>query len=1484
MRKLIKCVTAVVATLLLLATPRVYADSGVLATKQSTLSGLKLSRPTSASVPERVPRQAASMVKMTAAPTSVAKVPGSNTVLCGVKVYDDAWAADGATIDAGIYTVEAKENGSIKSVKQSKDWMYTRSAIKIGSTYYVLSSSFTGETSYYSNYSTSTWFQGGTSEIDAVNVATDLTYDPVTDKVYGYFYDENTGDYTRFCEFSISLGEATKIADADRSVYAIACNKAGDLYGVGSTGWLYKIDKKTGAQVPVGHTGLYPVDRNSMTFDDATGRLYWAATYEEYVDGKRKWVSALYEVNTHNGKLTKIKDLPGNASFSGLFAMPYSTPLSAPRAVSDVKVSFANFGDTFGDISFTAPTQNVDGSAITGNVSVIVNKAGADTVVTGVAPGATYTMKQVSLEPGYQTLSFTPANAEYQGELAWHKVYVGEDVPGTPCNVILAEQDGKAVLSWSAADLGMNGGEYNKSAVAYKIVRYPDAVVVADNYKSNVFVDDKLGSGTKAYYYEVTAFTSKGKSEPAQSNKVTFGDGYVVPFVESFDTKDAFDLWTVYDTNGGSTWQYDATGKRVYYKYDQSPNKLPGADWLISPKVALKAGKTYRLSIYARAYSKSYPENFKVALGTDASPTTMTTELLKVEDYKNTSGEKHQVTFTVDADGYYNLGIYEFSNPYMYRLDIDDVAIDVLDANAPAAVTDLKVTAGEKGALNATVSMTAPTLDTKGGKLSEITAVNVYRGADSAPVRSFLNPAPGVSLSWTDTDITKAGIYTYRVVASNAAGNGAEASEWAFVGVDKPEAPRNLKLVDRDGNAVLTWDAPEVGANEGYIDASKLYYQVWRYDNYTKMADSLKVTTFTDTKVNATSQTLIDYVVFPYIDGVRGNYALSEAVIFGPAYKAPLAETFRNADMNYYPWVKESDKPMVNGWTLDASGTNPAASDQNGDGGFATFHSVGEGVGIHARFSSPKIDISSLSNPELSFWMYHSHIDSISSAESIEIEVMRDGGEFEKIDGAKWMRDSGTTGWQRHTVSLAGVKGAGNIRVAFLGTTDGGQDVYIDNVAVTEGANIDLEATAFSAPRRIACGENAGYSVKVTNVGSQAVDSYTVTLTSADGTQLASATKTGIASGEEQNVDFDVKFDKVGTETLTATVVCAADQKPANNTVTATTKVVEPVLPAPTNLTFSFKDGLLDLYWDAADARGAVTDSIESYEDFAIDNVGEWTMVDRDYDVTYSIHKDLESYPHESEPKAFQVCNAKRLGIDIWPEGTPHSGNKFLMAMANMNYVNNDWLISPQLNGTSQVISFFAKAFTNQNGTTERMRVLYSTTDTEPSHFVQVSRGDYIELPETWTEYSYRVPEGAKYFAINCVSPGGTQSFAMFVDDLSFNDLSVPVLKLKGYEVYRDGHIIGWNAPDQTGFSYAPSYDSKYTVRAVYDKGNSAFSNEVEVKVSGVDDVTAAKTVKSVTYVNALGMQSSTPFEGVNLVVIRYSDGTTATTRQVMRP
>lgn len=57
----------------------------------------------------------------------------------------------------------------------------------------------------------------------------------------------------------------------------------------------------------------------------------------------------------------------------------------------------------------------------------------------------------------------------------------------------------------------------------------------------------------------------------------------------------------------------------------------------------------------------------------------------------------------------------------------------------------------------------------------------------------------------------------------------------------------------------------------------------------------------------------------------------------------------------------------------------------------------------------------------------------------------------------------------------------------------------------------------------------------------------------------------------------------------------------------------------------------------------------------------------------------------------------------------------------------------------------------------------------------------------------------------------------MFVDDLSFNDLTVPQLKLKEYEVYRNGVLLGKTSA--TEITDPEVVDGTvYTVRAIFDK------------------------------------------------------------------
>jgi len=52
---------------------------------------------------------------------------------------------------------------------------------------------------------------------------------------------------------------------------------------------------------------------------------------------------------------------------------------------------------------------------------------------------------------------------------------------------------------------------------------------------------------------------------------------------------------------------------------------------------------------------------------------------------------------------------------------------------------------------------------------------------------------------------------------------------------------------------------------------------------------------------------------------------------------------------------------------------------------------------------------------------------------------------------------------------------------------------------------------------------------------------------------------------------------------------------------------------------------------------------------------------------------------------------------------------------------------------------------------------------------------------------------------------------------------------------------------------------------------------------TGIEDLTtdAQRTVQQVRYINVAGQTSTTPWEGVNIVVTRYNDGTTQSTKVI---
>lgn len=1398
--------------------------------------------------------------------TRLPDVPPVKVSLGVLKTHDETWS--GSTTDAGYYTVDGND-GTLALQQRVSSFSSVVSAVKVGETVYTIQATADGRF-YYQSFNASTWAQRGSrEEIDDVNVTQDFAYDSSTNTVYGYFYKEsdNNYGYIDFGRYNVSMAEKTSIVEQERDVYTCASDNNGLVYWLSSTklGWS---DPKKKTFSYIYGPQVYPEDHSTMTYDPTSGLLY--ALVRTEATG-RVFKTSLYSIDPVAKSKTLIKDYGKDMGFAGLFVLPPDIALTAPGQATDITVNFDGTDATLGTVSLTVPSQSRSGAPLTSPLTVIIEVDGTEYAVRDVAPGSAVTSPQYRFAEGAQKIVVTCADATDRGEAVSIDVFAGFDIPAAPQGVVLTEADGKPQLSWQPVAMGANGGSVGR--VTYTVTRMPAQQTVAQDIAATTFTDTAYTPDGRAIYYTVTARNSAGTSAPAASNKLAIGAEFTLPFTESFDTEDDFDLWTVLNANGGSTWSYEASSKSAVYTYDY--NHLEGDDWLFSPAFSLQKGKKYKLSYSFRIRQKNYAESFSVHLGKAQSAAAMTRELAAHPGILNTQEETNTLVFSAEEDGTFHLGFHETSDPWKYMLQLDNISLSMLDSNIPAEVSDFTVTPGERGALGATISLKAPERDSDGKPLAALSSITVMRSDRPEAVARFENPAPGAALTAQDTSVTTDGTYQYYAYASNDAGDGPETRLSAFIGTDVPDAVLNLKLTETaDGHPSLTWEAPVTGRNGGWFDASKLTYTVYRYfGEMEAIAEAITETSAVDSSLSlpADSQTPVSYAVFPYAGGNAGRAIESNYILIGKPYAAPLRETFPNAGMTLSPWMSVTDRPITSAWTLDATGHNPAAADYNGDSGLATFHSAGENIeGVGSWMMSPKVSLAGLQHPTVAFALYHSHLDGITTPETMQLYVAAGDGDFLPISPV-YQRDNGTTGWAKYTIALEGLPQADWYRFAFKGVTAGGADIYLDDFEIYRGRTADA---ALAVPPFVAKGEEMPVAVTVVNYGNTPLSGATVAVS---GKQLPVP---ALEAGQKATVETAVSFAETGTYEVKATVTAPDDEVSDNNTLTASVRAVEPKFPAVGAITGKVgEDNRLTLSWTDAALNGAVTDDFESYKAWSISGIGDWLMADRDHDVTYyisgaSVPGILDNYPNCSDPKAWLVMDADELGINIWPEGTPHSGNKMLMASASINYVNADWAISPMLNGRPQTVAFWAKAFTAQGTAPERMRFLWSTGSTVPEDFTPLSQEPYVEVGESWTRYSYSLPEGARRFAIECVSDN---AFALFVDDVCYNDMSVPSLSAARYSVSRDGRPIATvTEPAFTEPEPLPAGDYSYTVTAVYDKGEAAPSAPYEFKSTSIPDLATSR----ITVTGGRGQLTVTGGAGRTLTVATPA-GVTVTARRL---
>ena len=403
--------------------------------------------------------------------------------------------------------------------------------------------------------------------------------------------------------------------------------------------------------------------------------------------------------------------------------------------------------------------------------------------------------------------------------------------------------------------------------------------------------------------------------------------------------------------------------------------------------------------------------------------------------------------------------------------------------------------------------------------------------------------------------------------------------------------------------------------------------------------------------------------------------------------------------------------------------------------------------------------------------------------------------------------------------------------------------LYVDNLVIDVEALPEHDlAIALSAPSTAGAGNTVDVTATVTNNGDFAENGYTVTVS--DGTNIVNITAQE-ALGIGETTTFTVQFatsPNAGGSTVnyTATVACTDDADATNNSATASTSIIN--LPPPENVAATATGNNGTMTWDAPSNLPIIQTTVpetvtENFDDTSVfpsfsiggitatqhtGTIGDWTVYTPSSDYVYGPQN--VTFDNDNEPQAWTVMNPTAAS---WNIGSAHSGDQFMISFCDAGDSNGDniqttnhWLISPELSGNAQTITFWERVITTQYGD-ETYEVLASSTDNNPANFSLVA--SFTSNATSWTQRTASLPAGTKYFAIRHTA---YDIFGVMIDDVTYEISHVVETQLvpESYNIYLDGELVGNVNANTFSYTFNNVSDGQHqcAVSAVYSYGESA--------------------------------------------------------------
>ena len=421
----------------------------------------------------------------------------------------------------------------------------------------------------------------------------------------------------------------------------------------------------------------------------------------------------------------------------------------------------------------------------------------------------------------------------------------------------------------------------------------------------------------------------------------------------------------------------------------------------------------------------------------------------------------------------------------------------------------------------------------------------------------------------------------------------------------------------------------------------------------------------------------------------------------------------------------------------------------------------------------------------------------------------------------------------------------------------------------------DLCASVKSAPDQMLPGEVGKFTVNIKNVGTSKVrgSKYSVKLL-VNGTEAGIITNEGyngnediytcdLEAGQSTSLTFDLTAPaQSGAAEVVAEIVYDEDERAENNKTGKYVYVLTgKTLPTPV-LSGQYSDAEETVVLTWTKPEGHVQEGAEGFVPFTFNGLNDWTMVDGDKNHTQIFNNWNASvdFPNKNTPKAFIVMepNAAGMGPDVMIGGEkflPHSGSQYFAAFHSASAEtktwadNDDYMVSPKLNGAEQTISFWAKSYRGAESVgyeteakyKESLEVLYTTQDIDMANIetllkdgttFQVAKETFVVNDKEWEKYAVALPAGAKHFALHRNTPAD-DAFIMMIDDIEFN---IAAMEPTAYRIYVNGEKMGEQPADVTSVKAEEvDFRNEYYVTAVYDGLESAPSNVWSVAIEEAD-------------------------------------------------